>query len=162
MLLQEELGKLSYSGINEIGKNISGKLAERKKLWMNGSLWCDVAKALKSSQPVKERWSFTRRVGEAGERGPPNEMRTTKKFECHICNFICILINYYSSEHQLFVSVALGTGLRSWQSFHPLSCLLFSKHFLQEKLGEYWMPTRPTRPISHHIHVLAISTTQTK
>ena len=79
MLLQEELGKLSHSGINEIGKNISGKLAERKKLWMNGSLWCDVAKALKSSQPVKERWSFTRRVGGAGERGPPNEMRTTKK-----------------------------------------------------------------------------------
>ena len=32
MLLQEELGKLSHSGINEIGKNISGKLAERKKL----------------------------------------------------------------------------------------------------------------------------------
>ena len=145
MLLQEELGKLSHSGINEIGKNISGKLAERKKLWMNGSLWCDVAKALKSSQPVKERWSFTRRVGGAGDHLMKWEQ--PKKFWMSHFNSICSLINYHCSEYQLFVSVAQGTGLRRWQ----LSWLVFSKHCFQEKLGEYWMPYPIWRTLAEKI-----------
>ena len=57
------------------------------------------------------------------------------------------VINYHCSEYQLFVSVAQGTGLRRWQ----LSCLVFSKHCFQEKLGEYWMPYPIWRTLAEKI-----------
>ena len=85
-----------------------------------------------------------------GERGSVDHLmkwEQPKKFWMSHFNSICSLINYHCSEYQLFVSVAQGTGLRRWQ----LSCLFFSKHCFQEKLGEYWMPYPIWRTLAEKI-----------